>query len=285
MTAFKLINAVKHRWIIMRKFLAVAPGIAALPSWFYLGALRSRLLGGCGHRASRNDRKPLDLVVPLGVAKGEEMIIDVLSLAELDVLQEVVVDRIYPFHAIGILPVMILDCGANIGCFASLCRLHFPDAEVHCWEPDAHNFSRLIRQPLLKNGKAQCHEAAVSHVEGEALLSGSGTGGMLDGGKESTPGCRMVRTINLREWLKRHGKSPLIIKMDIEGHEVEVIRSMSGAWRRPCVLFLETHAEMGHDDDLIKSLQVEGFQMSLLREHQLPRDPRVFKEYLATLPE
>jgi hypothetical protein len=95
----------------------------------------------------------------------------------------------------------------------------------------------------------------------------------------------MVKTIDLGRWLEENGKTPLLIKMDIEGHEVEVIDALRDVWKRPCVLFLETHAKSGHDERVLAQLQQAGFQYKLLRIHELPGDSRVFKEYLAILPD
>jgi hypothetical protein len=71
--------------------------------------------------------------------------------------------------------------------------------------------------------------------------------------------------------------------MDIEGHENAVLPTLRGSWQAPCAVFLETHAPRGADDDLIGQLHADGFRVELLRSHSLPRDERVFKEYLALL--
>lgn len=175
---------------------------------------------------------------------------------------------------------MILDCGANVGYFACLAHLKFPNATIICWEPDAYNYSRLMSQPLLRNDRITCIEAAVSDHDGWSNLCGSGTGGTLT---EANSGQR-VRTVNLPNWINQNGNFPLLVKMDIEGHERQVIRSMKDHWGRPCTLFLETHEVDGDDAEIIDSLISAGFHVEHLRSHRLLNDPRVFKEYACERP-
>jgi FkbM family methyltransferase len=278
----KIFLAGWNRCFVVGRYAAAAPGMLALPPWLFLGALRSRLVGGDGRWRASRDARFRNYRVPVGRNRGEEVIVDITSFAELDVLQELLVDRIYPLDRIGFLPAMILDCGANIGYFASLCRLRFPKAEIICWEPDAHNFSRLITQPMLQCAAVECHRAAVSDRDGETCLTGSGTGCKLDNDVRSGGGQR-IKTINVRRWISEYAKAPLLIKIDVEGHEAEIVDALAGAWIAPCVLFLETHAEMGRDERLVNQLRREGFELRLLRSHELPADKRVFNEYMGTL--
>lgn len=278
----KFLEAIRNRWGILRRYSAAAPCISALPRWLYLGAVRSRLFGGEGRRGLTAHGQSNDFFAPIGPGREEGVIVDLASFAELDVLQEVLVDRIYPLDRIGFVPAMILDCGANIGYFASLSRLCFPKAEIICWEPDAHNFSRLVTQPMLQCASVECHRAAVSDQDGETNLTGSGAGCKL-GNDTKGGGGKGIKTINLRRWISKHAKVPCLVKIDIEGHEAAIVDALAGAWMTPCVLFLETHAEMGRDERLVNQLRREGFELRLLRSHELRADQRVFKEYIGTL--
>jgi FkbM family methyltransferase len=209
------------------------------------------------------------------------VIVDISSFAELDVLREVLVDEIYPLDRIGFIPRMILDCGANVGYFASLARVKFPEAQIVCWEPDASNFSRLISQPPLRGDEVKCFQAAVSDSDGEALLTGAGIGCMLVG--SPTEQARPVKTINFSHWIEQYGRVPLLIKMDVEGHEQQTLQALRGKWMSPCAMFLETHAQSGWDQEILQDLAADGFNVEILRTHRLATDTRIFKEYLCTL--
>lgn len=281
MKLVRIVRGVRNRWRTLLRYAGAAPRMTALPKWLFLGAVRARLLGGHACHGFSTGGQCCDLHIPIGRDRGEQVLVDTTSFAELNVFEEVLVDRIYPLHRIGFVPAMILDCGANIGYFASLCRLYFPKAEIVCWEPDPHNFSRLTRQPMLQCGMVHSYQVAVSNVEGDAFLTGSGAGCTLvdlpgDGGQR-------IKTVNLTRWIVENGKVPMLIKMDIEGHEVAVIGALNGVWKGPCVLFLETHAEAGRDEHVTTQLTMSGFNLTLLRSHELPEDQRIFKEYLCTL--
>ena len=281
MRRLRVVRGIANRWFILRRYAAAAPSALALPQWLFLGALRSRLLGGSGRFATRSNGKARDLRIRIGQKSGEYVIVDTSSFSELDVLQEVLVDRIYPLDRINFSPTMILDCGANIGFFSSLCRLYFPKAEIICWEPDSRNFARLVKQPMLQSEFVRCIKSAVSNADGEATLIGSGTGCTVS---RSVAGADLrVGTIDLRRWIELNCKPPFLIKMDIEGHEVEVVDALVGAWKGPCALFLETHAENGRDERILSQLRSAGFDLTQLRSHNLPGDHRVFKEYLGEL--
>jgi FkbM family methyltransferase len=204
------------------------------------------------------------------------VIVDVSSANELDVLQEVLVENIYPIEKICFYPALILDCGSNVGYFAALTRVKYPQSEIVCWEPERGNFARLSAQPLLQNEKVRLYQAAVSDAEGEAYLRGDGAGGSLG---ERGAGAQPVRRIDFPRWIMENGRYPMLVKMDIEGHEKTLLRAMKGAWNGHCVLFLETHADNGDDSDTVDELISENFTVELLRAHRLDGDTRVFKEY------
>jgi len=215
----------------------------------------------------------------LGPRRDEAMLIDTSSLQCLDIFEEVVVGGIYPLDEVRLPPALILDCGANIGCFASLCRIHWPKARIVCWEPNQENFTQLIAQPLLKDGGAECHASAVSNTTGLASFSGSGAGGKLGAATESHSGIREVPLADLPAWMRINATGPLLMKMDIEGHEEVLLPCLRGLWPEQTTLFLETHAPMGMDESTMTILYAEGFRIRLLRTHQVPGDPRIFKEY------
>lgn len=271
----KIVGAVTGRWNIIARYLRAAPDFSGIWPWLFVGIIRSRLFGGSGH-AGRTSGYCRDFRLPIGRESGQSIIVDISSLRELDVLEEVIVGRIYPLERVKFGPAMILDCGSNIGYFAAMMRVAFPEADIVCWEPDSHNFSRLSAQPLLQGEKIRMFQAAVSDVDGEAPFHGDGSGGRLGAARGEA---RFVQTMNLPQWIRAHGRFPMVIKMDIEGHERSVLRAMKGFWNSPCILFLETHAERGDDSETLDDLASENFSVELLRTHRLNDDVRVFKEY------
>jgi FkbM family methyltransferase len=120
----------------------------------------------------------------------------------------------------------VLDVGANVGLHSVvLSRCGF---EVRCFEPDPTHF-RLLRRNLTLNGCATVtpHNAAVSSGAGTlefVRVLGNTTGSHLAGAKPSPYGelerfpVRVEAIGPLLEWAD-------LVKMDVEGHEAEILLS------------------------------------------------------------
>ena len=100
MKSSSAIRAIRNRWLVLRRYAASAPRFTALPQWLFLGALRARLLGGESRRPPAADGSPRDCRIPVGRKPGERIVVDVASFSELDVFQEVLVERIYPLSCL-----------------------------------------------------------------------------------------------------------------------------------------------------------------------------------------
>jgi FkbM family methyltransferase len=138
---------------------------------------------------------------------------------------EVIKDNTY--RKLNILPGdVVLDIGANIGTFAvkSLAR----GAIVHSYEPDPDNFQLLKDNIALNNLQAQSHinECAVTGTD-EPIRSFSynvkrnkGAHSLVaKGGRESFD----VQAVNFQTLIET--LHPQVVKLDIEGGEVEIVRN------------------------------------------------------------
>lgn len=279
MTPGRLASAVAHRLAVIARYGSCAPSVAAAARWLVLGAIRARLTGGEARMPPARDGGAREFEIQVGKEAGHRVRLDLSSLAELDGFEEIFVQRIYRLGNLPFRPSVVLDCGANVGFFASLCRITFGDARIFCWEPESRNFARLKAQPLLHSDRVVLSLDAVSDAEGELPFAGAGLGGRVTDEKESAG--RRVRAIHLRPLLSRLRDEPTLVKIDIEGHEERLIPSLAGAWPRVCALFLETHQEPGKDAVLLKNLSDEGFHWELQGSHDLQNDRRIFNEYFA----
>ena len=162
---------------------------------------------------------------------------------------------------------MVFDIGANIGYYALMeLGLIGPEGRMLAIEPSPSNIA-LLHRNLALNGEGDritVLEGAVSDRPGTASFhlsahSNLGTfhadgsaAHMLSGEQIS------VRTYTVPELAAEHG-APDLIRMDVEGHEVEVIRGMLDAIRsgvmRPTIIF-ETHLSRYSDEhDMAAVLQ------------------------------
>lgn len=279
MTPGRFASALTDRLAVMARYACASPDIAATTRWLKLGAIRARLTGGEARMLPAKDGGAREFEIRVGAQAAHKVRLDLSSLAELDGFEEIFVRRIYRFDSLPFQPAVVVDCGANVGFFASLCRIAFAEAKIFCWEPESGNYARLKAQPLLQSDRVVFSPDAVSDAEGLLPFAGGGLGGRVTGEHESAEA--RVRAVHLAPWLSQLRDEPTLVKIDIEGHEERLIPSLAGAWPRTCSLFLETHQEPGGDARLLKSLADEGFEWELQGTHDLPNDNRLFNEYFA----
>lgn len=109
----------------------------------------------------------------------------------------------------------VFDVGANVGYYTLLfARAVGPSGRVFAFEPDPDNFVFLQRHLTLnRTMNVSLVEAAASHQTGEARFECAKSMGHI-----SEEGRTIVRTVRLDEF-----PTPDLIKMDIEGGEIDAI--------------------------------------------------------------
>ena len=157
----------------------------------------------------------------------------------------------------------VLDIGSNIGYYPLMeLRLIGPGGTLHAIEPDPRNVE-LLQTNLALNGydDVPVKQAAVSDVSGTAPLFLSGQRNLntlIDAGASHLSGKTVeVDTLTLKE--ARGDLRPDLIRMDVEGAEVAVLRGLVEEARTgdiaPMVLF-ETHqARYSNENDIAAPLR------------------------------
>ena len=139
-----------------------------------------------------------------------------------------------------------LDVGANVGAYALLFGAWAgPGGRVWAFEPAPGAFDGL-RRHVAANGLEDVVtpvRAAVSDRGGRAALVGAdwqGTSRLGDDGEGGT----MVETVTVDAFCAREGITPALIKVDVEGWELEVLRGARETIARAgdgLALFVEMH--------------------------------------------
>lgn len=130
---------------------------------------------------------------------------------------------------------IILDVGANVGNYTAEVASRFPHAQIHLFEPSKFNYESL-QSRFSNNSNIYLNPHAISSVSGPTHLYtdeyGSGLASLtkrkLNHFNISYEKSESVSTIRLEEyWNKTLHRSTIdILKIDIEGHELDALESL-----------------------------------------------------------
>ncbi|GAB4203756.1 MAG: hypothetical protein OHK0013_18130 [Sandaracinaceae bacterium] len=150
---------------------------------------------------------------------------------------------------------LFVDVGANIGSYTVLAG-GVAKAEVIACEPVPATRERLTRNVALNGlaGRVRVEPVAVSDHEGtvsmttdrDAMNQVVATGGGLD-----------VRAITLDTLLS--DRTPTLIKIDVEGHEAEVIRGAARTLARPELWAVVVEPSGTETESVRRTLEAAGF--------------------------
>lgn len=180
------------------------------------------------------------------------VVADVEGRGGLFFLHEILVEDIYDFPPIGqgeAVRVMF-DIGANCGFFALTRCARDPDLRAVAFEPQPHTFERL-KKNLAANQfgpRVTAVHAAVGAASGECTLQISAESSM---GIVSTsavqfleaPVAVTVPMVALDDFAAREDLWPDLLKIDVEGFEVEVLKGAAACLQRARFVVLECHSE------------------------------------------
>lgn len=160
----------------------------------------------------------------------------------------------------------ILDCGANIGLFSLIYSYRYPEAKIIAIEPESENFNILCMN--VKNNKniIVVQRGIWSKEVGLKIIprDTGAYGFMVQECNEEQSDVEGVSIASLIKWYDFPRID--ILKMDIEGSELEVITNNSSIWlKKTKIMILETHeriiagSEKIIEDELLnKNQYIEG---------------------------
>jgi len=146
----------------------------------------------------------------------------------------------------------VLDIGANVGIYSLPWAAVNPGVTVHCFEPNPAVRARLARNVALNRlgSRVRLHSEALSDRTGSATLYGSDDMSSLNqgvySGRQAAP--VEVPLARLDDVLGGEGPPVSLIKIDVQGHELEVLRGAETlvSRHRPALI-------LEHEDDLYRS--------------------------------
>jgi len=145
-------------------------------------------------------------------------------------------------------PTLCVDIGGNIGDYSAHLNKVFPDSKVVCFEPSQTNIA-LLTERFKNNPQVTIVPFAVSNEAGEHTLHsdvpGSGLGSLtkrnLDHIGREFDVTETITTLRFDDYWKEHLASASIdiLKLDIEGHEMDAFSGASDAMAQTRVVQFE----------------------------------------------
>ena len=138
----------------------------------------------------------------------------------------------------------LIDCGANYGYWSVLVSsAPFGSHKVIAIEPSSRNFEKLANNARLNGGRFEAVKSAVGRTRGIAKLSGRkheafSIAGSQDADGEEVP---VIALDNLIEDGKISATGKYLVKLDVEGVEVEAIKGSARLLQADTVLLCEDH--------------------------------------------
>jgi FkbM family methyltransferase len=185
------------------------------------------------------------------------------------------------------------DIGAHLGWFTCVAAKHMPLGNVFGFEMDNLSFS-LLEQNVATNDCAnvEVYNVAVSDVSGIASykrysMHPNAALRLQANTKDEQSGSVSVDSVALDEFFESKGVAPDVVKIDVEGAEMNVLMGMRQTLRncRP-VLFLEIHPPnlryFNTSTSAIFSLLIEHhysvFEVESMRSHESKKRLRLLRQ-------
>ena len=176
----------------------------------------------------------------------------------------------------------IFDVGSNIGEWSRMTRQFHPNANLHLFELVPETFGKLTRNGVI-DAKMMVNNFGLSHTSGlidVKYLEGNDRVSSTATELHSTGTLRQCLVLTGQDYLKMHQdvKSIDFLKLDTEGHELDVLRGFGRSIETSVIQF-----EYGFVAVLTKNLLVDFYRY--LPEYTIGRltpDGVVFKDYHLT---
>ncbi len=201
----------------------------------------------------------------INVAGFNLVVPDVLSF--IWQFHEIFYKKSYQFNAKTSTPV-IFDCGANVGTSCLFFNREYKKSIIHAFEPDPNVFEALSKNLERNNiDNVQLHNVAV-WKEDCTLEFGSDGADSGSISQESNNSSIKVKAVRLKDLIAKE-ESIDLLKMDIEGAEVDVILDCKDVLNKIDHIFIEYHSyhnSAQNIDKIISILHENGFRYYLENE-------------------
>ena len=140
---------------------------------------------------------------------------------------------------------VVVDIGANVGTFALYAKQWSSNVNIHCYEPNPQVID-LLKQNLQLCQNIQIHSKALSDQNNELnlYLHPQNTGATTLTDETNTYQKMKVPVKNAKEAFNEIGLSSIdVLKIDTEGSEVNILKSIESMLPNISIIMLEYHSE------------------------------------------
>jgi FkbM family methyltransferase len=193
---------------------------------------------------------------------GAEVVTVTFRRRDIYIIGEILYERPYRLrYSLPPAPV-ILDAGANIGMATLWLRASYPAAEVHCFEPASDNFD-LLRRNVAGLPRSHCVHAALGAAVGELRVAMRGGHSDNRVVAEATDGdTEVVQCTTGAAYVERMGlESVDLLKIDVEGYEIEVVRGFAPVLPRVRAIVGEVHERLVDRHAFYALLEENGYSI------------------------
>lgn len=145
----------------------------------------------------------------------------------------------------GFAPNIIFDVGANVGQTSADFAAHCPRATIHSFEPVASSYQALVK---AVPATVHCHNIALGAEDGEVhfrSVAKSVTNHVIDDPAKTKHPVEIVRIRAGDSFCHEHGVPRIdYLKIDTEGHDLQVLVGFTSLLRRSAIAFLQVEAGM-----------------------------------------
>lgn len=213
-TVKRLVNKLYQVTLVSTK---LGSGIKSTTQLFFWGSLKSIF-----------DYPQLSPKSPIAIRfRDNEYFYYFRNYSDFGLAYEILVENAYKLdHNFCCTPENIVDLGANSGMSAIYLNSLFPDAKVHCYEPDPHTFALFeLNTANITNisGYQEVISDSKGHIEFLADPKSNVTSSIIRRNSRQVP--IIVKSRCLNSVINKIGAPIDLLKVDIEGSEEVVFKS------------------------------------------------------------
>jgi FkbM family methyltransferase len=192
-------------------------------------------------------------------------------------VKEIFVDDSYHFATPNATPV-IFDCGANIGTSCIYFKKLYPKAKITAFEADP-SIARVLQQNLEFNNIKEVEVVAkavwVDNDGIEIALEGADAASMYLGENKVA-----IPSVRLRDYLQQERHVDML-KIDIEGAEVDVLKDCADLLHKVSNIFIEYHSfgDQPQNLDVVLSILQQNNLRYFIKDARDRRSPLIHHKY------